>query len=98
MLEHEVAVQQHGLHFGKQVIVAIQIGPASLHHAYGGGGERMYRPHQEVARWNEIGIEDGDELAGCRLHPFLERSGLVSMTVGAVEILDRESLGAILAH
>ena len=50
VLQHEVAVEQHGLHFGQHVVVAVQITPARLHHADLRIGEEMHRAPQEIRR------------------------------------------------
>ena len=42
---------------------------------------------------DEVGVEDGDELAGGVLHAFGERAGLVADAVVAVDVLDRIALG-----
>ena len=91
MLQNEVAVEQHGFHFGQEVVVAVQIAPARLHHADLRIGEVVNGAHQEVGRRNEIGVEDRDQFAGGGLQPFLQRAGLVAVAIRAVVILDRDS-------
>jgi hypothetical protein len=58
----------------------------------------MDRSHQEVARWYEIRIEDGNEFSGRALHSFLKRARLKPVTVGPVMILDRQSRGPALRY
>ena len=90
MLQDEVAVEQHGLHFGQEIVVPVQIAPARLHHADLGIGKVMDRARQEIRRRDEIGIEDSDEFAGRGLQTLLQSAGLVAVAIGAVMILDRE--------
>ena len=63
VLQHEVAVQQNGLHLGQERVIAVDVGPARLHHADLGIGEVVDHSHQPVGRGSEVGVEDGDELA-----------------------------------
>ena len=88
VLEDEMAVEQHGLHFGQEVEVAVQVAPAGLHHADFRVGEVMDRARQEIGGRDEIGVEDGDKFAGGGFQPFLQRAGLETFAVGAVVIFD----------
>ena len=54
-----------------------------------GIGEVMDGAHQEIFRRNEVGVEDGDELALRRLQPFLQRARLEAFAIGAMVIGDR---------
>jgi hypothetical protein len=63
VFEHEMAVEQNGLDFGQQRVVAVDVGPARLHHADLGIGEVMDALHQKIGRRNKIGVKDGDEFA-----------------------------------
>ena len=47
-----------------------------------------HQPHEEVGVRQEVGVEDGDELAPSDLQPGLESARLVTGTVGPVEVLD----------
>ncbi len=64
MLQNKVAVEQHGFHFGQEVVVAVQIAPARLHHAHRRIGEVVDGARQEVRRRDEIGIENRHHFAG----------------------------------
>ena len=55
-------------------------------------GEVRHQPGQEVGGRDEVGVEDGDELAARRLQPGLERARLVPGAIGAVEVLDVDAL------
>ena len=63
MLDHEMAVEQDRFHFGERGVVAIQVGPARLHHGDFRIGEIRQRAAQKIRRRKEIGVEDGDEFA-----------------------------------
>jgi hypothetical protein len=47
-----------------------------------------HEPHQEVGSWKEVRVENGDELAACDLEAFLERTRLVTLAIGAMNVLD----------
>ncbi len=98
MLQNEVAVQQHGFHFRQEIVVAIDVAPARLHHAHFRIGEVVDGPHQEVRGRAEIGVEHRHQFARRGLQAFLQCAGLVPMAVGAVMILDRVADGAIPLH
>ena len=88
VLEDEVAVEQDGLDLGEEAVVAVHVGPAGLDHADGGLGEVVDDLHEPVARGDEVGVEDGDELAASGAEAGVEGSGLVAVAVFAVEVVD----------
>ena len=88
MLEHEVAVEQDGLNLGQHAVVAVEVRPAGLHHADLGLGKVVDHLHEPVGRGNEVGVEDGDELAFGHLEAGVERSGLEAVAIGAVNVND----------
>jgi hypothetical protein len=88
VLQNEVAVEQHGLHFSVEAVIAVQVGPSGLNHADGGIGEEMDGALQEVSRGTEIGIENGHELSGCRLQTFLESARFEPVAVIPVMVFD----------
>ena len=63
VLENEVSVEQDGFHLGEEGVVAVEVGPAGLDHADAGLGEVVDDLHEPVGRGDEVGVEDGDELA-----------------------------------
>ena len=81
-----MAVEQNGFDFGEERIVAVQMRPARLHHADLGIGEVVDHLHQPIGRRREIGVEDGDELAGRRLQARVERARLEAFAIGAMVI------------
>ena len=91
VLQHEMGVQQHGLHLRQNIELAIEISPARLHDAYFGIGEKMHRALQEIGGRNEIRVEDGNQFAGGGLQPFLQGAGFVAMPVCAMVVLDRKA-------
>src|SRR5262249_14158131 len=56
-------------------------------------GEVLDGVVEDVARGDEVGVEDGDELAGGDLEAGGEGAGLVAFAVGAVDVLDGVALG-----
>ena len=64
VLENEVAVEQHGFDFRQEVVIAVQVAPARLHHADLRIGEIVDGARQEIGRRAEVGVEDRDEFAG----------------------------------
>src|ERR1700733_8836485 len=98
MLEHKVTVQKHGLHFGENAVFAVQIAPAGLHHPNLGVREKVHGSQKEVSRRNEIGVENGKQLAGSGFEPFLQRAGLEAAAGGAVPVFDCDALGPIFDH
>ena len=95
MLEDEVAVEQDGLDLGQHAVVAVEVGPAGLHHADLGLGEVMDDLHEPVGRRNEVGVEDGDELAFGDFEAGVERSGLEAVTIGAMDVDDVVAEGGV---
>ena len=51
---------------------------------------------QEMLVGNEVGVEDGDELALGHLHPFFQGAGLVTLAVLAVQVGDVQALRLVL--
>ncbi len=95
MLDREVAVEQDRFDLGEHRVVAVHVAPARLHHRELRLGEIGHRAAQEVGRRDEIGVEDGDELARRRFQSFLQRAGLESFAVVAVQVDDRDAEVAI---
>ncbi len=91
MLEHEMAIEQDRLDLGEQRIVAVDVGPAGLHHADLWISEMVNALQEEVGRRNKVGVEDGDELALRGLQASFEGSGFVAFAIGAVEVDHRIS-------
>jgi hypothetical protein len=88
VLEDEVAIEQDRLYPREQRIVLVDVAPARLDHTDLRVGEMMNRTEEELGRRYEIGVENGDELAGRVLHPHLERARLEPAAVGPVVVLD----------
>ena len=63
VLEDEVAVEEDGLDLGEEAVVAVEVRPTGLDHADAGFGEVVDDLAQPVGRGDEVGVEDGDELA-----------------------------------
>ena len=95
VLEDEMAVEEDGFDLGEEAVVAVEVGPAGLDHADFGLGEVVDDLHDPLAGRDEVGVEDGDELAFGDFEAFVEGSGFVAVAVGAVEVND--GLGAMSA-
>ena len=53
---------------------------------------------QEIGLGNEIGVEDGDELALRGLQAIFEGASLVAFAIGAMDVADRKPLGGVPFH
>ena len=78
---------------GEQGCVAVEVVPADLDHADLGLGEVLDDVVEDVARGEEVGVENGDELAARLLQPRRQRPGLVAGPVVPVDVADRIPLG-----
>src|ERR1700722_13868068 len=96
MLEHEMPIQQDGFNLSEKRVVAVDVRPASLHHADIGIGEVVNDAQYKIFRGNEIRVKNGDELALSRLKTFRQRACLESLAVGTMMVGDRESPGGIM--
>ena len=92
VLEDEVAVEEDGFDLGEEAVVAIEVRPAGLDHADAGFGEVVDDAAEPGGGRDEVGVEDGDELALGGAEAFFEGAGFVAVAVGAVEVVD--GLGA----
>ncbi len=95
VLQNKVPVEQDGLDLGQHAVVAVEVGPAGLHHADLGLGEVMDDLHEPVGRRHKVGVEDGDELAFGDLEAGIERAGFEAVTVGAVNVDDGVAEGGV---
>ena len=67
-----MAVQQNRFDFGEEVVIAVQVAPARLHHADLRIGEKVDGAREEIGRRAEVRVEDRDDLADGGLQPFLQ--------------------------
>jgi len=58
-----MAIQKHRLHAREQRIAAVQMTPTRLDHADFRIGEKVDRALEQIARWNEVRIENANEFA-----------------------------------
>ena len=98
VLQNEMAVQQHGFHFGQEAVVAVQIAPTGLHHPDVRVGEIVDGPLEKIGRRAEVRIENGDELSGGRLQPFLEGPGFKPGPVRPVVVFDGIAESVVARH
>ena len=89
-------VEQNGLNFGKKRIVAIDVGPAGLHHADFRIGQMVDSAHQKIFRRNKVGVEYGNELALRGLHALGQRTRLEAFAIGAMMIGDGKAARSVL--
>ena len=91
VLDEVVAVEHERLHAREQRVLAVQVAPARLDHAdLRVGDEVRDDGAKEVRLREEVGVEDGDELALGDLQPVVERARLVAGAVDAVDVHDVE--------
>ena len=88
VFQDKMPVEQHRLDFSKDVVMAIQIRPPRLDHSDLGIGKLVHRALQEIDRRNKIGVENRDNLASRGLETVLQRTGLVSGAIAAMNVLD----------
>ena len=81
-----VAIQHQGLDTGEQAMIAIHVLPAGLHHADSRVAEVTHDFLQERRLGDEVGVEDGDQLARGLLQTEVERAGFVSMAIRSAQI------------
>src|SRR5262249_49071854 len=86
VLDEMMAVEHQGLNAGEQAFVAIQVGPAGLHHADLRIAEISCNGFQKIRTRDEVGVEDRDELALRALEAVLRRAGLVADAVRTADV------------
>src|ERR1700686_2730154 len=63
MLEHKVPIKQDRFHLREKRIVAVNVGPASLHQSNLSVGKVMDRLQKKIFRGRKVRIEDGYEFS-----------------------------------
>ena len=91
MLDHKMPVEQHRFHFRQQRIIPVEISPARLHHRHLRISKIGHRVPQKIRRRNKIRIENRDMLAARHLQSFLQRAGLESLAIIAMNVEDRQA-------
>lgn len=86
VLHQVVAVEHDGLHPREGAHLPVHVAPARLHHGNLRVGEVAGDGPHEIGLRDEVGVEDGDQLALGDLHPVLEGAGLVAHAVGPVDV------------
>jgi len=95
---HEVAIEEQGLGAGQQGVVAVEVGPASLHDCHPRVGEVMHRALEKVGMGHEVGVEDGHDVGLGGAQPVLQRAGFEAATVGSVDVLHVEAAVGPVRH
>src|SRR5437868_796244 len=93
-----MSVEQNGFNFRKKRVVAIDVCPASLHHADLRIGEMVDRTQKKILWRYEVGIKNGDELAFRCLQSFCKCTGFEPDALPAVVVGDGVSQGRIPLH
>jgi hypothetical protein len=92
VLEDEMTVEQNGLNPREQRVVFVDVAPAGLDHRDLLVAEVRHQPREEIGRRQEVGVEDGDELASRDLEAGFERAGFEAAAIRAVVVLDVDAL------
>ena len=89
VFQYEVPIEQDCFHFREERIVAVNVGPARLHHSNFGIDEVMDGAQKKIFRRYEVGIENSDELAfGC-FQSFGQRPSFEALTINAMVVRNR---------
>src|SRR4051812_7631636 len=88
MLEDEVAVEKDGLDLREERVVAVEVRPASLHHADLRVSKVVNNAHEPVFGRDEVSVKDGDELALTLFHAFFQGAGFETLAVVAMNVFD----------
>ena len=91
-----MAVQQNSFNLGEKRVIAIDVGPAGLHHPNLGVGEVVNGALQKIFRRDEVGVEDRNKFALGSFQTLRQRARLESFTVGTVMVTDGESLRGVM--
>src|SRR5260370_5436180 len=96
MVDHEVPIEKDGFDIGQQRVVAVEIGPASLHHANPaapiGIHEIRNRAAKKIGIGEEICVENGDEFALSGPQAVFQGASFVTFAMGALNVDDRQAL------
>ncbi len=95
MLDGEMAVEHDRFHFRERRVVAVDVAPARLHHRELLLDEIGHGAAQKIGGRNKIRVENRDELSGRRFQSFLQRTGLESFAIVAVDVEDGKAEGAV---
>src|ERR1019366_8197856 len=93
VFDDEVAVEENCLALSQEAGIAVEVIPANLDHADLVVGEILNNVVKDVRGGNEIGIENGDELAAGFLQPGGESAGFVTGAVLAMDVFDGMTQG-----
>src|SRR3989442_2086770 len=86
LLDQEVEVDHERLQAGEPRIALVEVAPARLDETDAGIVEDAHRPAQEIAGWDEVRVEDGEERRAGEGQPKCESSGLVSLATAAPDM------------
>src|SRR4029077_17756308 len=99
VLDNEMAVEENSFNVGQKGIVAVEIGPASLHHtdfaAAVGIHEIGNGAAKRIGLGEKVGVKDGDEFALGGFQAIFERAGFVTFTIRAMNVSDGHALRGV---
>ena len=88
VLQHEMRVEQHRLHFRQEVGVAVDVAPSRLHDADAVVGKVVDGSLKKVDRRQEVGVEDGHKFSRRRVETVLKGASLIPGAVHAMNVVD----------
>src|SRR5512146_2272780 len=93
-----MSVEQDGLDVRQERVIPIQVRPPRLHHSDLRIGEMVDDLHQPILWWQEVGVEDGDELALTGPKPIRKCPSFIASAIGSVDISDVMPKLAVTLH
>src|SRR5712691_3813862 len=98
LFDHKVTVEHDRLQSRQQIVRTVDVRPAHLRTADNRIGEVMDQFAQEIRLGYKVGIEDGDQIALCRLHAILQRARFEPLAIVAVKVMNIETSSRILCN
>jgi len=89
-----VEVDEQRLQAREPRVAFVEVAPPGLHERDARVLESRERATQEVARRDEIGVEDGDQLGSSPLQSMGQRAGLETCSRAAPDVRDQDALAA----
>ena len=95
LFDDEVTVEHDGLQTRQQIVLAVDVRPAHLRATDQWIGEEVDELAQAIRLGNEVGVEDGEQFALGRLVSVLERAGFEASAIGAMNVVNIETLRGV---
>ena len=96
LFDDEMTVEHDRLQARQQVVIAVDVRPAHLRATDHRIGEEVDQLAQAIGLGNEVGVEDREQLALGKLVAVLERAGFETGAIGAMDVVNVETLRRIL--